>query len=117
MISISRGQPVLAEFTIHTKIIFTRYFSTRKTAPTHTFVSVLFQSTFITPYRITYCPLYYKFMYPRYHVPYKICGAISKTAQKILTFPLTGPDFSLVIDEKSLLRPVHLTFLPVALML
>jgi len=29
MISISRGQSVLAEFTIHTKIIFARYFSTR----------------------------------------------------------------------------------------
>lgn len=41
---------MLAEFTIHTKIIFARYFSTRETAHTHTFVSVQFQSTFITPY-------------------------------------------------------------------
>jgi hypothetical protein len=52
-ISISRGQPVLAKFTIHTKIIFARYFSTREReiAPTHTLVNVLFPSTFITPYR------------------------------------------------------------------
>jgi len=63
-------------------------------------------------------PYVIQFMYPRYHVPYKICGAINKTAQKILTFPLTGPDFSLVIVEKSLLRPGHaLTYLPVDLML
>jgi hypothetical protein len=43
MISTSRGQPVLAEFTIHTKIIFARYFSTRETAPTP--VSVYFHHT------------------------------------------------------------------------
>jgi len=39
------------------------------------------------------------------------------TAQEILTFPITCSVFSLVIDEKSLLRPVYtLNFLPADLM-
>jgi len=62
MISISRGQPVSAAFTIHTKIIFARYFSTRETAPTHTFVS-LFSSHHIE--EIICCPLYYTIYVPK----------------------------------------------------